>query len=103
MFAISYRIINYTNELPIGADGYIRFDCGKYHYGEIFPPELDLVMDISSIYGWIQALIKAAELINEEIPYILIRDIESYNTYYLSGTDRPCKCSHKKRTHGCSS
>ena len=81
MFAISYRIINYTNELPIGADGYIRFDCGKYHYGEIFPPELDLVMDISSIYGWIQALIKAAELINEEIPYILIRDIESYNTY----------------------
>ena len=24
MFAISYRIINYTNELPIGADGYIE-------------------------------------------------------------------------------
>lgn len=81
MFAISYRIINYTNELPIGADGYIRFDCGKHHYGEIFPPELDLVMDISSIYGWIQALIKAAALINEETPYILIKDIESHNTY----------------------
>lgn len=81
MFAISYRIINYTDELPIGSDGYIRFDCGKYHYGEIYPPELDLVMDISSIYGWIQALIKAAVLMNEEIPYVLIRDIESYNTY----------------------
>lgn len=81
MFAISYRIINYTDDLPIGSDGYIRFDCGEYHYGEMYPPKLDLVMDISSIYRWIQALLRAAVLINEEIPYVLIRDIESYNTY----------------------
>lgn len=81
MFAISYRIINYTDELPIGSDGYIRFDCGEYHYGEMYPPELDLVMDISSIYVWIQALARAAMLINEKIPYILIKDIESYHTY----------------------
>ena len=79
MFSIRDCIVRGTADPPIGEDGYIRFDCGPYHYGEIFPQEP--VMDIASIYEWMLSLTKTAKLMQEGTPYILLRDIESYNTY----------------------
>ncbi len=82
MFSITYQIVNLYDEVPIGKDGYIRIDCDGNHYGEIFSPELDGIMDISSIYNWVEGLMTVAEILHQhELQYVFLSDNESYNAW----------------------
>lgn len=80
MFSIAYQIVNLFDEVPIGSDGYLRIDCNEHHFGEIFPPELESIIDDTFyIYDWIEGFLVAAEILYQhEKKYIFLNDVDSY-------------------------
>lgn len=81
MFKIEYRIVISEFEDDIsGQNGFIKFSNNNYNYGDIYPKELEQHMGVESIYYWLIYFMQAIiELKNKN--YILISDIESYNTW----------------------
>lgn len=81
MFKIEYRIVISEFEDDIsGQDGFIKFSNNNCKYGDIYPKEIEQYMGVESIYHWLIYFMQAIiELKNNN--YILISDIESYNTW----------------------
>lgn len=81
MFKIEYRIVISEFEDDIfGKNGFIKFSNNSHSYGDIYPKEIEQHMGVESIYYWLTYFMQAAiEL--EDKNYVLISDIESYNTW----------------------
>jgi hypothetical protein len=79
MFEIKFKIFeNDESENFIGKYGYFSFNIDNESYGIILEEEID---DFSvSVYDWFTSFLKCLEILETE-SYVLINDIESFNTW----------------------
>ncbi|MBP2100452.1 hypothetical protein [Enterococcus rivorum] len=79
MFEIKFKIFeNDESDNFIGEYGYFSFVIDDESYGIILEEEID---DFSvSIYDWFTSFLKSLEILKKE-NYVLINDIESFNTW----------------------
>lgn len=80
MFKISYRITSNDYDDFFGENGFFQISCNNYTYGEIYPEEIEDVMEKDSLYDWIERLIRVAKYLHVH-NYVVLSDIESYNLW----------------------
>ena len=79
MFEINFKVFeDDESENFIGEYGYFNFTIDNESYGIIIEEEID---DFSvSLYNWFTSFLKSLEILETE-NYVLINDIESFNTW----------------------
>jgi len=82
MFKIEYRIVisEFEDEIS-GKNGFIKFSDNSHNYGDIYSKEMGQHMGVESIYYWLTYFMQAVIELEGNKNYILISDIESYNTW----------------------
>ena len=79
MFELVYRIVHSDYDEFVGQNGFFQIKCNDYNYGEMYPKELEEVMDKVPLCDWFERLIRVIKnLIKKE--YVVLSDAESYNT-----------------------
>ena len=80
MFKIEYKIssIDYTDF--IGDKGYYKMHCNENTYGDIFSNDLESIMGTNYLYDWVEDITKVT-LKLQEVNYVALSDIESYNLW----------------------
>lgn len=80
MFELDYRIVHSEYDDFVGQHGFFQIKCNGFLYGEIYPNEVEVVMDKVSLYDWFERLAKVAkDLMTRD--YVVLSDVESYNTW----------------------
>ncbi|MBL1230951.1 hypothetical protein IW492_17120 [Enterococcus sp. BWB1-3] len=79
MFEIDFTVFeNDESENFVGEYGYFSFTIDNEKYGIMIEEEID---DFSvSVYDWFTSFLKSLEILKKE-DYVLINDIESFNTW----------------------
>lgn len=80
MFEIDYRIVHSEYDDFIGQNGFLQIICNEHIYGEVYPVELEMVMDKVSLFDWFERLVRVIQYLNTE-EYVALSDVESYNTW----------------------
>lgn len=82
MFELDYRIVHNKYDEYVGQHGFFQIKCNDCVYGEMYPKEIEEVMDQVSLYDWFERLAKVLKgLITED--YVALSDVESYNTWIV--------------------
>ena len=80
MFELDYRIVQTQYDDFVGQHGFFQIKCNGYNYGEMYPKEIESVMDKVSLYDWFERLARVIKnLMTKE--YVVLSDVESYNTW----------------------
>lgn len=80
MFKLEYRIVLSDDDDFEGQNGFLQIKCNDYNYGEMYPKELETVMDKVSLIDWFERLIKVVKYLMTE-DYVVLSDVESYNVW----------------------
>lgn len=80
MFEINYRIVRSEYDDFVGQHGFFQIKCNGYIYGEIYPKEIEEVMEKVSLYDWFERLAKVIRNLMEK-DYVVLSDVESFNTW----------------------
>lgn len=80
MFELNYRIVHSEYDDFVGQNGFLQIKCNECKYGEIYPKELEMVMDTVSLWDWFERLVKVMKYL-ETKDYVALSDVESYNTW----------------------
>lgn len=80
MFKLEYRIVLSDDDDFEGQNGFLQIKCNDYKYGEMYPKELETVMDKVSLFDWFERLIKVVKYLLTE-DYVVLSDVESYNIW----------------------
>lgn len=80
MFKLEYRIVSSEYDDFIGQNGFLQIECNRCKYGEMYPKELEEVMDKVSLYDWFERLLRVLKNLMEK-DYVVLSDLESYNTW----------------------
>ena len=78
-FKLEYRIVLCDDDFN-GQNGFFQIKCNNYNYGEIYPKELETVMDKVSLFDWFERLIRVVKYLMTE-DYVVLSDVESYNVW----------------------
>lgn len=82
MFELDYRIVHNEYDDFAGQHGFFQIRCNNYIYGEIYPEEIEGIMDKVSLYDWFERLAKVIKgLLTKD--YVALSDVESYNTWIV--------------------
>lgn len=79
-FIINYRIISNEFDDFVGQHGFFQVDFNGFLYGEMYPKEIESIMDKASLYDWFERFVRVAKILMFQ-NYVLLSDIESYNTW----------------------
>lgn len=82
MFELDYRIVHSEYDDFVGQHGFFQIKCNGYIYGEMYPRELEEVMDKVSLYDWFERLAKVIKNLMIK-DYVALSDVESYNTWIV--------------------
>lgn len=80
MFKINYRVVHSDYDDFVGQNGFLQIKCNDYIYGEIYPNEIEKIMDKVSLYNWFERLVKVLKYLDTK-QYVALSDVESYNTW----------------------
>ena len=80
MFELNYRIVHSEYDDFIGQNGFFQIKCNECIYGEIYPKELETIMDKVSLYDWFERLARVIKYLMTK-DYVALSDVESYNTW----------------------
>ena len=80
MFELNYRIVHSEYDDFIGQNGFFQIKCNERIYGEIYPKELETIMDKVSLYDWFERLARVIKYLMTK-DYVALSDVESYNTW----------------------
>lgn len=80
MFKLDYRIVHSEYDDFVGQNGFLQIKCNECKYGEIYPKELEMVMDKISLYDWFERLARVIKYLMTK-DYVVLSDVESYNTW----------------------
>ncbi len=80
MFKLDYRIVHSEYDDFIGQNGFLQIKCNDCKYGEIYPKELETIMDKVSLYDWFERLVRVLKNLMTK-DYVALSDVESYNTW----------------------
>ena len=80
MFTLDYRIVHSEYDDFVGENGFLQIKCNECKYGEMYPKELETIMDKVSLYDWFDRLVRVVKnLLTKD--YVALSDVESYNTW----------------------
>ena len=80
MFILDYRIVHSEYDDFVGENGFLQIKCNECKYGEMYPKELETIMDKVSLCDWFDRLVRVVKnLITKD--YVALSDVESYNTW----------------------
>ena len=80
MFILDYRIVHSEYDDFVGENGFLQIKCNECMYGEMYPKELETIMDKVSLCDWFDRLVRVVKnLITKD--YVALSDVESYNTW----------------------
>ena len=82
MFELDYRIVRNEYDDFAGQHGFFQIKCNGNIYGEIYPEEIEAVMDKVSIYDWFERMAKVSRYLTVK-NYVALSDVESYNTWIV--------------------
>ena len=82
MFELDYRIVHSEYDDFVGQHGFFQIKCNGYIYGEMYPKEIEEVMDKVSLYDWFERLAKVIKNLMAK-DYVALSDVESYNTWIV--------------------
>lgn len=82
MFEIDYRIVHSEYDDFEGQHGFFQIKCNGYIYGEMYPKEVEEIMDKVSLYDWFERLTKVIKNLMTK-NYVALSDVESYNTWIV--------------------
>lgn len=82
MFELNYRIVHSEYDDFNGQHGFFQIRCNGYIYGEMYPKEIEEVMDKVSLYDWFERLAKVIKNLMIK-DYVALSDVESYNTWIV--------------------
>lgn len=82
MFELDYRIVHSEYDDFVGQHGFFQIKCNNYIYGEMYPKEIEEIMDKVSIYDWFERLAKVIKNLMTK-DYVALSDVESYNTWIV--------------------
>lgn len=80
MFELNYRIVENEYDDFKGQHGFFQIKCNGNNYGEIYPREIEAVMDKVSLYDWFVRLATVTKNLMIK-DYVALSDVESYNTW----------------------
>ena len=80
MFKLDYIIVHTEYDDFFGQNGFFQFKCNDYIYGDMYPKELEEVMDKVSLYNWFERMNRTIKNL-ETKKYVALSDVESYNTW----------------------
>ena len=80
MFELVYKIVQSEYDDFIGQNGFFQIKCNGHRYGEIYPKELEMIMDKVSLYDWFERLARVVECLMIK-DYVALSDVETYNTW----------------------
>ncbi|MGX7420467.1 hypothetical protein ACWOFR_16900 [Carnobacterium gallinarum] len=78
MFEINFKLFSVEEENFPGEYGYFNFIVSDSSYGIILEDEVEIFT--VSVYEWFSSFLKALNILETE-DYVLINDIESFNTW----------------------
>ena len=67
MFELYYRVVHSEYDDFVGQNVFFQIKCNECKYGEIYPKELETVMDKVSLYDWFERLARV-------IKYLSLKD-----------------------------
>ena len=82
MFAINYRIVQSEYDDFVGQHGFFQIKCNGHVYGEMYPKEIEDIMEKVPLYDWFERLAKVIQNLMTK-DYVALSDIESYNTWIV--------------------
>lgn len=80
MFTLDYRIVHSEYDDFVGENGFLQIKCNECKYGEMYPKELEMIMDKVSLCNWFDRLLRVVENLMTK-DYVVLSDVESYNTW----------------------
>lgn len=80
MFTLDYRIVHSEYDDFVGENGFLQIKCNECKYGEMYPRELETIMDKVSLYDWFDRLVRVVKNLMTK-DYVVLSDVESYNTW----------------------
>lgn len=80
MFELDYRIVRSEYDDFMGQHGFFQIKCNGYTYGEIYPKQIEEVMDKVCLYDWFERLARVMRNLMTK-NYVVLSDVESYNTW----------------------
>ena len=69
--------------LTITSSFVFQIKCNECKYGEIYPKELETVMDKVSLYDWFERLARVIKYLSLK-DYVALSDVESYIIHGLN-------------------
>ena len=82
MFEIDYRIVHSEYDDFAGQHGFFQIKCNDCIYGEMYPKEIEDIMNKVSLYDWFERIAKVIKNLMTK-DYVALSDVESYNTWIL--------------------
>ena len=61
MFTLDYRIVHSEYDDFVGENGFLQIKCNECKYGEMYPKELETIMDKVSLYDWFDRLVRVVK------------------------------------------
>ena len=80
MFEVRYKIVYEDYDEYAGENGFLQIIVNEFQYGNIWPDELDDVMETLCLCDWMERLVRVCTLL-ESNDYVVISDVDSYNTW----------------------
>ncbi len=80
MFTLDYRIVQSEYDDFVGENGFLQIQCNECKYGEMYPEELETIMDKVSLCDWFDRLVRVVKNLMTK-DYVVLSDAESYNTW----------------------
>ena len=80
MFELYYRVVHSEYDDFVGQNGFFQIKCNECKYGEIYPKELETVMDKVSLYDWFERLARVIKYLSFK-DYVALSDVELFNTW----------------------
>ena len=80
MFELNYKIVHGRHDDFWGQNGFLQIKCNGIEYGDLYPKELEAVMDKVSLYDWVERFIRVIKNLSVR-DYVVLSDVDSYNTW----------------------
>ena len=76
MFEIQYKIVPFDYDEFVGQDGFLKIRVNDSYFGEIWPDELDDVMETEYLCDWMERLARVCEYL-ETNDYVALSETDS--------------------------
>ena len=80
MFEVRYKIVPADYDDYAGENGYLQICVNEFQYGNIWPDELDGVMETLCLSDWMERLVRVCTLLETD-NYVALSDVDSYDTW----------------------